>query len=236
MKINDYILKIKKLGACSEAIEAAHQYETSQKLWEDCDRGDWMLWLIGKLSGEPGSDKRKRLVLAACKCARLALKLVPEGEKRPLRAIETAEKWARGEGNVTIKDVRAAAADAAAAAAAADATAYAADAAAAAAAADATAYAADAAAAAYDAAAAYAAAYAAYAAYAAAYAAYAADAAAYAAAYAYAADAAYAAAYAADAAAYAAAYAYAARKTTLKECADIVRKDYPDVDDLLGDE
>ena len=57
-----------------------------------------------------------------------------QGEKRPLKAIETAEAWARGEGRITIEDVKKAAyaADAAAYAAAhaAHAAAYAADAAA----------------------------------------------------------------------------------------------------------
>nr|MDD5501936.1 hypothetical protein [Candidatus Thermoplasmatota archaeon] len=126
MKINEYILKIKKLGACEEAVKAAHDYKTSQELWEDCKRGDWMLWLIGNLSGEIGSEKRKRLVLTACKCARLALKYVPKDELRPLKAIEVAEQWARGEGNITLDDVRNAAANAANAAYAAANAAYAA--------------------------------------------------------------------------------------------------------------
>jgi hypothetical protein len=186
MEIKEYIDKIKNLNACSEAVENALKYKTSQELWDNCERGDWMLWLIGGLSGKPESEKRKQLVLTACKCARLALKYVPEGETRPLKAIETAEKWANGE--ATIEEVRAAA--------------YAA----------------------YNAAA-----YAAYAAYAAA-AAYAADAAAYAAyaaaANAYAVDVAYAAAGTANA-------ATANARTSLKQCADIVRKDYPSIDALF---
>ena len=36
-------------------------------------------------------------VLCACACARTALRHVPAGDLRPLRAIETAERWARGE-------------------------------------------------------------------------------------------------------------------------------------------
>ena len=125
-------------------------------------------------------DHRKAIRLAACACARTSLKYVKAGETRPLKAIETAEAWCRGE--TTIEQVREARYAAAAAYAAASAAAYAAAAAAAAAA---------------SAAAAYAAAYAA-----------AADAA-YAAAYAYAdaAASAYAAASAAYAAAYAAAAA-----------------------------
>ena len=110
MRIKKYIEELKKLGACSEAIEAAGKYTTSQKLWDDCNRGDWMLWLIARTQHD-----RKQLVLAACACARLSLKYVPAGDDRPRIAIETAEKWARDEGS-TLDEVRAASAAAFAAA------------------------------------------------------------------------------------------------------------------------
>jgi hypothetical protein len=135
---------MKDTGACADAVAwvAAHG-GTPRRIWSDCPRGDWMLWLAAKR----GVD-RKLVVTAVCKCARLALKHVPAGETRPLKAIEAAEAWVRGE--ATIEQVRAAAdaADAAYAAYAADA-AYAAYAAYAAAAAAYAAYAAAAAAAAY---------------------------------------------------------------------------------------
>ena len=167
---------LKKLNACPEAVGWADQFPTLQDAWDNCDRGEWMLWLLGKQVGEPGTKSRKKLVLTACKCARLSLKYIPEDEKRPIKAIQTAEKYARGVKGITLQDVRSAAA------AVYD-------------------YAADADDAAADAA----------------------DAAAYA-------DAADAAAYAAHAAAYAyAAAAAAARKNALKECANIVRKDYPKI-------
>ena len=131
MKINEYITKMKELNACDEALKDALNYKTSQELWEKCARGDWMLWLIGKMSGEPGSEKRKNLVLTACKCARLSLKYAGEGELRPLKAIETAEAWAKDETGITLKEVRASATDATVAAASATDAAYAAYAAAA---------------------------------------------------------------------------------------------------------
>jgi hypothetical protein len=198
---------IKKHGICKEGYKYSLQFDDPQKWWNCFERGDWMLWVIGKAAGSPMSKSRKKLVLCACKCARTALPYIQKGEIRPIRAIEVAEQWARGDIGVTLDDVYSAAY---AASDASDAAAYAADAAAA--------YAADAAAdAAY-----------------AAYAADAADAAAYAASYA--ADAAAGAAYAAAGAAYAAAgAAYAAdavKKTTLKQCADIVREHYT-VDDFL---
>jgi hypothetical protein len=65
-----------------------------------------MLWLAARA----GVD-RKLVVLASCACARTALHHVPAHQTRPLRAIESAEDWARG-GATTLDEVRLAAADA----------------------------------------------------------------------------------------------------------------------------
>ena len=109
---------LNRLRACDEAVEWTQNYKTFPAAWKTCKRGDWMLWLAAR----SGVD-RKVLVLAACACARTALKHVTKGEERPRVAIETAERWARGE--ATIEEVRAAAAAAAAASASAATTAYA---------------------------------------------------------------------------------------------------------------
>ena len=192
--------RLVKMGACEDAVAWVGDRDITAA-WAECERADWMLWLAGRVVARP------LVVLAACACARTALRYVLAGEDRPRVAIETAERWARGE--ATIAEVRSAYADAA----------YAAADACAAAAAYAAAYAAT-----YAAAAAYAAT-----AYAAAYAAADAAAAAAAAVYAAAADAAAAAtaAYAATAAAAvyaAAAYAAAARTKSLSHSAGLVRK------------
>jgi len=115
-----------KVGACRDALEWSKDFDSLEEAWQKCERGDWMLWLAGKLSGNSDSDSRKRVVLAACQCARLALKYVKKGELRPLRAIETTEAWAKGEGSISIDDVRKASAAAYAAAAYSSASAYAA--------------------------------------------------------------------------------------------------------------
>ncbi|KKN72306.1 hypothetical protein LCGC14_0412570 [marine sediment metagenome] len=123
-----------ELGACSEAVDWATKYRSRQKAWDECENAEWMLWYCTRVFKTFTPEMR----LAACGCARTALKYVPEGEDRPLRAIETAERFARGE--ATDGERAAAAWDAAAAAtaaAAADAAWDAAAAAAAAAAADA---------------------------------------------------------------------------------------------------
>ena len=101
--------QLETLRACKEAVVWASQYPSLAEAWAVCERGDWMLWLVARTMG---NKLRSTLVLAACECARLALPYVADGERRPLEAIETAEKWARGEAGITIERVRSAAADA----------------------------------------------------------------------------------------------------------------------------
>ena len=101
--------KLSPLGACNNAVAWAATQPSATVAWRECKRGDWMLWLCGKLSGEPESESRRKLVLAACACARLSLHHVKASEFRPLRAIETAEAWARGDAGVTLEEVRTAA-------------------------------------------------------------------------------------------------------------------------------
>jgi hypothetical protein len=185
--------RLRLLTACDPLLKWAATQESPLASWRSCEDGGWLLWIAATLDVD-----RRLIVTAACKCARLALPHVSEGEDRPLKAIEAAERWV--DGLATIEEVRQAAYAAYAAESTASA-AYAADAARAAAstaaygaayAADAAAYA-DAASAAVDA-----------------------DAAAAAAAADRAADAAYAAAPAGYA-------AFAAYNTVLRQCADIVR-------------
>lgn len=103
---------LKKHNACEPALTWLGDRDP-ETAWRECPRADWMLWSVGKLNVD-----RKTLVTIACRIARKVLHLVPAGEDRPRIAIETTERWVRGE--ATIEEVRGAraAADTAAAAAA----------------------------------------------------------------------------------------------------------------------
>lgn len=100
MADKDLAERLYLMHACPEAVEWARGYTDDAVAWRECQRGDWMLWLLGRLNVD-----RKRLVLAACECARLSLHLVSADEERPHIAIKTAEAWARDEGP-TLDDVR----------------------------------------------------------------------------------------------------------------------------------
>ena len=121
---------LERLKACPEAVGWVGD-RSPEAAWQECERGDWLLWVSAKID-----VPRPLVVLAACGCARLALRYVPEGEDRLRVAIETAEAWARGGPDAPSLDAVRDTADAANAAnaaayyAAADAATYAANAAA----------------------------------------------------------------------------------------------------------
>ena len=119
---------LEQLRACKEARVYRKQFKTFKEAWDNCPRGDWMLWIASRAK----VDKRK-LTLAKGKCAELVIHLMKD--QRSIDAVKAAINY--GEGN--IDEVELAAADAADAADAAAAAADAADAAAAADAADAAA-------------------------------------------------------------------------------------------------
>ena len=78
---------LRGIGACLEAREWAGE-KTAREAWEACDRPDWLLWWAEK-EGVP----KVHFVQCAIAFARSVVHLVPQGETRPLRAIEAAEKW-----------------------------------------------------------------------------------------------------------------------------------------------
>ncbi len=145
MNSNEVKLFCMEHGACSQGKKWAEQFTTLADVWDKCERGDWMLWMLRRREGV----EHKLLVTLAVTCAEHVLpifeKLHPK-KTAPRVCLATIRRWLDGKATLdeVIEARRAASSYAAAYAAA------------------------------YAAYAAYAAAYAAYAAYAAAYAAYAA--------------------------------------------------------------
>ena len=115
--------QLEMLGACEDAIQWVSS-KTKQEAWEQCERGDWMLWLYKKLY----PDNLREITLAKAYCANTVRHLMKD--ERSLKAVDNAILF--GLGKLQLKDLvnsknaaDAAAADAYAAAAA-DAAAYAA--------------------------------------------------------------------------------------------------------------
>jgi len=81
------------LGACRSAIDWLETQPDFATAWAKCERSDWMLWLLERVKGVD----QKQAALIACVVAKTALKYVPAEELRPAKAIETVERFFRGE-------------------------------------------------------------------------------------------------------------------------------------------
>jgi len=108
--------KLKKLDACNDAREWVATQKNYKEAWQNCERGDWMLWLAKRLK----VDDRK-LTLAKFKCANQVRHLIKD--QRSIAALDAAEKY--GNGEISRDELNAAAAAAYAVAAYAAAAAYA---------------------------------------------------------------------------------------------------------------
>ena len=96
---------LNELNACQEAKDWVGT-KTQRQAWQECERGDWLLWLAAKQEGRPGWPDRKQIVKAACACAETVLHLFEEkypNDGRPRKAIEVARAWA--EDKATLDEV-----------------------------------------------------------------------------------------------------------------------------------
>lgn len=106
-------------GARGEALAWARTQPSLEAAWQTCERGDWMLWLAGRVSGPVGSPERRRLVGAAAACVRDALPFFEgcyPGDVRVRACLEMCDRYAAGDLSATPEALANAAAAARAAA------------------------------------------------------------------------------------------------------------------------
>ena len=80
---------LKKLNACTEAIEWVED-RTVEQAWQDCERGDWMLWFYAKQYPE----KIIELTLAKGHCANTVRHLMKD--QRSIKAVDAAIAYGYG--------------------------------------------------------------------------------------------------------------------------------------------
>ena len=81
--------KLDSLNACDESIEWLNERDAEQ-MWNDCPRGDWMLWLLKKIN----LNKRK-FTLCKGKCAETIKHLMKD--ERSIKAVEVAIRYGYSE-------------------------------------------------------------------------------------------------------------------------------------------
>ncbi|MGI6337873.1 MAG: hypothetical protein ACOXZV_00655 [Bacteroidales bacterium] len=78
--------KLLQLGVCNEAIRWASRQRNPKSAWSNCKRGDWMLWLAGKLKVDD-----KLFILVKCRCADMVKHLITDPEI--IKCLEKAREY-----------------------------------------------------------------------------------------------------------------------------------------------
>ena len=80
--------EISKYSPCKEALKFRLQYDNFEDAWNNCPRGDWMLWIAERV----GVNRRK-LTLAKGYCAKTVIHLM--GDERSVNAVKVAIRYGR---------------------------------------------------------------------------------------------------------------------------------------------
>ena len=95
--MNDVQILFNKLGACKPAKEWSASQVDLESAWNNCEKSDWMIWLIRKLNFVDIKFYKKY----ACFCARQNWNKLGNASKN---AIEVAESYI--DGNTTIEELQ----------------------------------------------------------------------------------------------------------------------------------
>ena len=85
----EFIAKLEKLDACDDSIEWLSTQDSIKSAWEDCERGDWLLWLVARLN-----INERKLFLAKGLVVEQVLHLM--NDERSIEAVEAAINYGNG--------------------------------------------------------------------------------------------------------------------------------------------
>lgn len=74
-------------GACAQAVNWVGA-RSPEAAWNDCPYSSWLLWAAVRVEVD-----ESLFAEVAVSAAKSVLHLIPEGERRPIRAVEGAEAW-----------------------------------------------------------------------------------------------------------------------------------------------
>ena len=81
--------EIERFNPCEDALEFRKKYKTFRVAWNNCPRGDWMLWLAEKLQVD-----RRLLVLTGGHCANTVRHLM--GNERSTKGVDACIAYGEG--------------------------------------------------------------------------------------------------------------------------------------------
>jgi hypothetical protein len=85
-------------GACYSAVEWAAEQKNKEDAWQNCQRGDWMIWYVSRMCCKNIDSKiSRKLMLAICDCLLLKSKHREPLNRDQLRLVRLMKAWANKE-------------------------------------------------------------------------------------------------------------------------------------------
>lgn len=107
-----WLKRLQRMGSCREALEWCQGYDSPQAAWAACDRGDWMLWYAGMMSGPPSSDSRRKLVGAVADCLHVAVPYAGSSRKLVTTVSYLCQEYSLRASDISLSDLHDATEDA----------------------------------------------------------------------------------------------------------------------------
>lgn len=90
--MNEFKQFLIKHDACDEALDWLGD-RNAEQAWTDCQRGDWLLWIVGHVVTD--DDLKKEIVKIALSCAKLSLGVT--SDPRVHDCCHAVDRWLAGE-------------------------------------------------------------------------------------------------------------------------------------------
>lgn len=94
--LEDVVSRQHRIGSCDEFLDFARRRLTLQEAWNDCERGDWLLCLLGSCCNPVDftEGRRRQLARCACDCAGSSLALAQRRSELPKVVLDGVARWA----------------------------------------------------------------------------------------------------------------------------------------------
>ncbi len=101
MKMQEALERLTQEGACGESMDFARGFDSPAKAWKECQRGDWMIWLLAHIvQSNPNTQKHRKLIGCVAECYELrGLPLLKDQEDRDFAeaTISQIQRYALGD-------------------------------------------------------------------------------------------------------------------------------------------
>ena len=90
--IKQVVCELRRRKACGEAIDYVKSFDSWQACWDQCERADWMAWILGALCKPEDSQEIEKGAACMRECQVVAMEYQTEVQAC-LSAIDAEGQW-----------------------------------------------------------------------------------------------------------------------------------------------